>query len=118
MKETVSSEVSDVPFRENRFKIVSLQKHLIIDMLNWHKNPPGWLALTMIPELPTDCKVVSVNANWDRQCIDAILCSAEFDSVPEGYVIPRYDSTMSQFRVISFKDEVADNVTLPMEDIS
>jgi len=83
-------------------KIISIDQRFIIDVLNWWRNPPHWMALPVTDELPDDCVVVSVSVSWDRRCIEAMVASKEFPPCAEGGVPERIPGTMTEFRSVPF----------------
>jgi len=85
------------PLKERRFKIISLDRQFMIDVMNWWRDPPDWLRLPICDELPADCFVVTVNTNWERCCIEAIVCSASFGPTMEGAAIERIPGAFSPY---------------------
>lgn len=94
---------SFAPIGERRLKIVSIHRRFLIDVLNWWRNPPHYVALPITDELPEDCVVVSVEASWERDCIEAMVTSKEFPPCPEGEVLDRIPGMTTEFRVVSFQ---------------
>lgn len=90
----------DVHEDANRVKITSLDCRLLVDVLNWFRNPIGWLALPIMPELPEDVRVVSIRANWECRTIDALVSHPSFDYVPPGTFPPRIPGLITEFRVV------------------
>lgn len=90
------------PFEERRVKIVSIDPQFIVDVFNWWRNPPHWLALPVNDALPKDCVVVSVSVSWERRCIEAMVASKEFPPCADGDLPERIPGMMTEFRSISF----------------
>lgn len=89
------------PFEEHRVKVISLDSRFLIDVLNWWRNPPHWMAL--IDELPDDCVVVNVNVSWERRCIEAMVASASFPICPEGALPERIPGILTEMRNVPFE---------------
>jgi hypothetical protein len=85
---------------ERRFKIVSIDQQMMLDVFNWWRKPPHWLALPVTDELPEDCYVVSVHTCWDRRTLEALVCSEQFEPVPECAVPPRIPGMVTEFRQV------------------
>lgn len=104
-KTSVSDPVHAVvtPHEERRVKIVSIDQRFIVDVLNWWRNPPHWIALPVTDELPEDSVVVSVSVSWGRRCIEAMVASKEFPPCPEGEIPERIPGMMTDFRSVPFK---------------
>lgn len=96
-EDTMNDDQEPSPLKERRFKIISLDRDFLIDVLNWWRNPPGWLRLPICDELPADCFVVSVGANWERCSIEAIVCSESFGPTMEGAAIERIPGAFSPY---------------------
>jgi hypothetical protein len=93
----------DDPIKEGRLKILGISKRLLIDIFNWWRDPPNWLALPITDELPADCVVVSVSVSWERQCIEAVVASREFPPCEDGAMMPRVPELLTEFRIVPFK---------------
>ena len=91
------------PFDERRLKILSIDQRFLVDVLNWWRDPPHWMALPIMDELPEDCKVVSVSVSWERRCIEAIVASKEFERCEDGAMPERIPGMLSEFRSVPFK---------------
>ena len=87
-------------YDENRIKILSIDQHFLIDVLNWWRDPPSWMALPITDELPADCYVVHVSVSWERRCVEAMVCSKEFPMLPEGQIPERIPGHISKFRKV------------------
>ena len=68
----------------NRVKIVSIDNQILIDLLNWGRNPKSVLTLPVCDELPSDCRVLWVHPSFERRCLEAMVWSSEFPEVPLG----------------------------------
>jgi hypothetical protein len=90
------------PLEERRLKIISIDQRFLVDVLNWWRNPPHWMALPITDELPEDCVVVSVSLSWERRCLDAMVASREFPVCPEGGLPERIPGMMTEFRSVPF----------------
>lgn len=101
--ETARVEPMVTPFEEHRVKIISLDSRFLIDLLNWWRKPPHWLALPITDELPEDCVVVNVNVSWERRCIEAMVASASFPVCPEGSLPERIPGVMTEMRNVPFE---------------
>ena len=95
---------------ENRVKIVSLDPNMIVDLLNWWRNPPDCIALPITDELPEDCAVLSVNASWQRRCIEVLVASESFPIVETGGLPPEIPGVMSEWRYVPFSEVVEDAI--------
>lgn len=89
------------PREERRMKIVSIDARFVVDLLNWWREPPYWLALPITDELPEDCEVVSVATNWERNCIEAIVASASFPPSVQGAMLDRIPGLFTEMRRVS-----------------
>ena len=87
-------------YEENRIKLLSINQHFLIDVLNWWRDPPAWMALPITDQLPADCYVVNVSVSWERRCVEAMVCSREFPVVPEGCALERIPGHVSKFRKV------------------
>lgn len=90
-------------FQERRFKLLSLSSRLLIDVLNWWRDPPHFLALPITDALPEDCEVVSVSADFERSCLTAIIYSESFEPVPDGDAPPKISGLLTEFRTIAIQ---------------
>ena len=90
------------PSQERRFKIVSINQQFMVDVLNWWRNPPHWMALPITDALPEDCEVVSMSVSFERQCLEAIVASKNFPPCLEGSVIERIPGFV-EFREVQFQ---------------
>ena len=88
---------------ERRLKIISIDKKLFIDFLNWWRNPPGYIALPITEELPSDCVVVSVSASWEKSCIEALVASSSFPPLQAGEAPERVPGVLTEFRLVNFE---------------
>jgi hypothetical protein len=93
-----------------RVKIVGMDERLLIDIFNWHRNPPHFLALPVTSEIPADAKVLRVYTNHERRTIDAVIHSESFPRLAIGSQVPRIEDCITEFRTIGFDSLVtADN---------
>lgn len=90
--------------KENRVKILSIDQHLMVDILNWWIKPAGVLKLPITESIPEDATVISVNANWSRRTIEALIKHPSFDVVPNGEMPPMIPDYVTEFKIIHFKD--------------
>ena len=99
-----SDEIEDEEKRidKMRVKVVSIEQDLIIDLLNWWRDPPHWFALPITDELPEDCEVVSISVSWDRRCIEALVWSKSFPPCEHGSMPERIPGLMADFRQVEF----------------
>lgn len=44
--------------------------------------------------MPDDAEVLGVNASWESECIHIMVRSSEFETVPEGEIIPLAESML------------------------
>ena len=89
---------------ENRVKILRVDAKLIVDILNWWRNPPGFLTLPLMESIPEDSVVVSVHADWSRGTIEVLIQHHSFDIVPRGEMPPIVPDHATEFRIISFNE--------------
>lgn len=89
------------PYKENRVKIISFEEDFLVQVFNWWRDPPHWMALPVTDELPSDCHVVRVTACWERRCLEALVASKEFPVCPSGD-IPERLTGMVDMRVVQF----------------
>lgn len=89
-------------FEEHRFKVISLDEHFLLDVLNWCRNPRHFFTLPITEELPEDCTVVSLQVSWERRCIEAMVCSMSFPPVEGGVHLERIPGPNVQYRLVPF----------------
>lgn len=75
--------------KENRVKRIQLDEHFLIDVFNWHRNPPYFVCLPVSEQLPADCEIVRVYYNHSARCLEAIVASMEYEPV-ELYTVPPF----------------------------
>ena len=88
--------------KNQRVKIVRLDANLIVDVLNWWRNPPDFLALPVCEELPSDIEVLAVNANWAARAIEVIVSHPTFPVVESHVIPPVVPGIVTEFRHVSF----------------
>lgn len=78
-----------------RLKIVSLDPHFLIDVLNWAAsgNMAEIIGVPVCQEIPADAEVLSVTANWSTRRIEAMVTHSTFAEVAEGAIPPIIPST-------------------------
>ena len=94
--------MNNKPKRPNRVKIVGIDEHLLIDVFNWWRNPPGWLRLPVTDELPGDCEVLRVWTNYERRCIDLLIYSESFPVCPDMDIPERVSDDVAEVRAVPF----------------
>jgi hypothetical protein len=90
------------PLREQRIKIVLLSQNLLVDIFNWWRNPTQCLALPIVDKLPDDTFVVAVHTNWQRRCLEVVVCSAQFPVCPIECLPEVIPDVFTEFRHVSF----------------
>lgn len=95
--------------KERRFKILRIDSRLLVEIFNWWIDPPHWLSLPITDQLPADCQVVSINSNWPRHCIEAIIASDQFEPCPDGDMPPEVPDMLTEFRYVEFRREGEEN---------
>lgn len=100
MVESTDLSFQEVCQLEYRTRIVSLDPRLIVQLLNWWRDPPHWIALPENVDLPADVTVVSVTANWERGTIDALVRHPSFPIVEAGQLPPRSLDLITTLRSI------------------
>jgi hypothetical protein len=103
---TLATSVASVEVDERRVKIISIRQEFLIDVLNWWRNPPHWLALPVTDELPPDCVVIAVNVSFERRCIEALIASNEFPICEPGCIPERIPGAVTEFRHVEFQTSV------------
>ena len=104
--ESVQKAPETDPFRQHRIKILRMPQRLLVDIFNWWRNPTCMLAIPMADKLPDDCFVVGVETNWQRRCLEVVVCSAQFPVCEQGMVPEVIPDLMTEFRHVSF-DEIS-----------
>ena len=98
-----------------RIKILQVDPQLILEIINWCRNPPDWLVLPITEEIPEDAVVVSVSNNWANRTMEFQIHHPSFDFVPAGQVPPTIPNACHEWRRIDVKpkqeDDEADTVT-------
>lgn len=95
--------------KENRVKMLNIDQHLMVDILNWWIRPTGVLKLPITESIPEDAIVISVNANWSHRTIEALIKHPSFDVVPPGEMPPMIPDCVTEFKIIHFKDLIPIN---------
>ena len=90
---------------QRRYKIVQLDMNLMVDMLNWWRNPPDWLALPICEEIPHDAKAISVDANWRTRSIEVLIGHESFEPVPDASAPPVVPGLISELRHVKTKEQ-------------
>ena len=103
--------MSEKARNERRFKIASFDQQFLVELFNWHRWLPEFLALPVTEELPDDCEVIQVNYNWASRTIDFIVCSDKFEPVPEASLIPSVNQIFqfNHLRRLPLSYELQDN---------
>ncbi len=86
--------------KERRLKILSFGNNIMKEIFNWWFDPSKYVRRPVVDGLPSDCFVVGVNACWDTQCIEAIVCSTEFPPTKEGCLIKRMPGLFTMFEYV------------------
>ena len=81
-----------------RVKVVQLDANCIVDILNWWRSPPDFLALPTCEEIPEDVEVVSVYANWMSRTVEVMISHPSFPIVPEGMLPEVIPGLFTEFR--------------------
>jgi hypothetical protein len=76
-----------IPFKDRRLAIIHVDPKFILMMLNMLRNPVRFLQVNT-ERIPDDAEVISVNANWQRSCIELLIASSQFDVVADGMIPP------------------------------
>lgn len=101
MNDETKEDTSRLAYEQRRFKILSIKSQWLVDLLNWARNPNAVsFPLPLTDELPEDCRVVTVSASWERQCVEALVCSSEFEPCPDGWEIQRIPKLVTEFRQV------------------
>jgi hypothetical protein len=87
---------------KNRVKIISIDERFLIDVLNWWRNPPHYLALPITEEMPEDCEVLRVWVNHERRCIEALIYSRSFPECGVEMIPQRIPGTLTEMRRVPF----------------
>lgn len=90
-----------------RVKIVRLDERLIVDVLNWCRDPKGYLMLPDVEGLPEDAVVVSCRDNWERRTLEVLVYHPSFEEVPEGDIPPVIEDVVKKFRIMKFDKDLA-----------
>lgn len=83
---------------KRRVKIIRLDDRLLVDILNWCRNPEYALALPITEELPDTVDVLSVRADWETNTIEAMVMHSTFPLVPTGERPPRVQGAVLELR--------------------
>jgi hypothetical protein len=86
--------------KERRVKIIQLDENMLVDIFNWHRDPPDFLALPITDELPADCEVLRVWINHSARCLEAIVASEEFGEVADGCIPPIVNQPLLEYRTL------------------
>jgi hypothetical protein len=81
---------------ECRFKIVSLDPCLMIQLLNWCRTPSTFYSLPVPEAIPDDAFYLSAHENHARRTVDAIICHHSFPPTLPGREIERIPIDLHQ----------------------
>jgi hypothetical protein len=90
---------------DRRYKIVQVNPDLMIDVLNWCRNPDHSITLPITEELPADTTVVGIQYCFVMDCFELKVHSSDFESVPDGAEIPQAGFIKS-FHTIEAKKDI------------
>lgn len=83
-----------------RIKIITFSSQLLVDILNWSRNPQQVLALPITDEIPQDTDVVTVHPSWETNTIDAVIFHSSFPLVRNADLPPRVPGVIEKLRVV------------------
>lgn len=96
--------------QENRFKILAVDPRLLIDLVNWQRNPTSkfHLVVPTCDKLPDDVEVIAVNTNWSTRAVELLLYHSSFDEVPFGCEVPKVIDVDFSCRIHTLEPETTD----------
>ncbi len=100
---TTDCDSDRTPEDERRFKILELDNQMMIDLLNWMKDPSSLIALPELSSLPEDCQVVKFSHNFDGSKVMLLLASKEFESVRLGERVETIPGSVTKLKLIDFE---------------
>jgi len=89
---------------DGRVKTLLMDPQLLIEIMNWCKDPMHCLALPITEELPEDCRVVAIRDSFERRCLELLVWSSHFPPVAVGAVPQRLLGTFTEFRRVAFPE--------------
>ena len=102
-EDNTTEESTNQPERENRVKLIRMSARLMVDIFNWHRNPPThFLSLPESDEIPAGAEVMSVHTNWDRRCIEALVYHPSFGVAPDGDMPPLANGFVRELTLVPF----------------
>lgn len=99
------------PNKQNRVKVLSVDPRILIDLVEWQRNPDGPFHIVM-PKgtpIPDDVEVLAVNSDWAKRRIELLLCHPSFDEVPVGCRPPMVIDVDMECRIRTFNPPVKPN---------
>ena len=83
--------------RERRVRILRVEEHLIVDVLNFSTSGPGFaLGISCFDPLPRDVVIERVAHNFLFRAFDLIVSHPTFDVVPDGMEPPVHNRELAR----------------------